>query len=107
MTRKREPSFHSGKFGAAISLQIKPGAKKNSIKEIRSDGLVVVRLSCKSTDGSSNLILMQFLGTLLGVDQTDLDIVAGGQGEFKIISILGMDSQRVEELLRSAVGKRR
>ncbi len=107
MTRKREPSFHTGKFGAAISMQIKPGAKKNSIKEICSNGLVVVRLSCNSTDDTSNPILMQFLATLLGVEQTDLDIVAGGQGEFKIVSILGMDSQRVEELLRSAVGKHR
>ncbi len=105
MTGKREARFHSGKFGSAISVQVKPGAMKNSVKEIRPDGLVVVRLTCKSGDESSNPFLLQFLSGLLEVDQSNLDIVAGGQGDYKIISILGIDSQRLEELLIATKSK--
>lgn len=106
MTQIRKASFHSGQFGAAISLQVKSGGKKNSIKEIRSDGLVVVKLACKTVDASSHPLLVAFLATVLEVDQSKLDVVAGDQGEYKLISIVGIDSQRVEELLRSAAGKR-
>ncbi len=105
MTKKRGTSFHSGQFGAAISLQVKSGAKKNSIKEIRSDGLVIVKLASKTVDTGSHTILLSFLASLLGVDQSSLDIVAGEQGEYKVVSIVGMDSLNVDEILHSAVGK--
>lgn len=103
MTKKRGESFHSGKFGAALSMQVKTGAKKNSIKEIRADGLVIVKLASSSSDESSHPLLKSLLATVLGIDQSSIDIVAGMQSEYKLVSIVGIDSHRVEELIRSAV----
>jgi uncharacterized protein YggU (UPF0235/DUF167 family) len=106
MVKRQEVSFHSGKFGTALSLQVQTGGRKNSIKEIRSDGLVIVKLACKSVDESSHPLLKLLLSSVFGVDQSCVDVVAGEQGEYKLVSIVGIESQRAEKLLQSAVKKR-
>lgn len=105
MVEKRKFDFHSERTGAALSVFVIPGAQKTEITEIRADGCVVVRLASVSVDKQCHPALFAYLGKILSVDPARFEVVAGENGEYKIISLLGVDAKKVDAKLRAELKK--
>ena len=100
----REYRLHDGKRGAAIAVRITPKSSRNEITEILSDGTVKVRLTASMADANSNEMLLSFLGDVLGVPRSKLEIVAGEKGNDKLISVVDMGAEDVHQRLVAYLG---
>jgi uncharacterized protein (TIGR00251 family) len=95
--KERKFDFHDGKFGAAITVRITPGASRNEISEILGDGTIEVRLAAAAGDEKGNLALIQFFAEVLQVHPKQLEIIAGSSGNDKLITIIDLDRDTVQE----------
>jgi uncharacterized protein (TIGR00251 family) len=91
----RKFRMHDGKKGAAIAVRVTPRASKNEIVEILSDDTIKVHITAPPVEGEANEALLKFLGQVLGVPVSRLDIVAGATGRDKIVSVIDMDAETV------------
>lgn len=94
---KKKHIFHDGKGGAALAIRVTPRSSTNQIEEILNNGTVRVRLSASGDDQKVNQALIQFLGDVLQIPASRIDIVAGEIGHDKLISILEMDVESVHQ----------
>jgi uncharacterized protein (TIGR00251 family) len=89
--------LHNSKGGSALAVRITPRARRNEIVEIHSDGTVRVRLTTSLAEEEANQALVKFLAEVLGVPPTHLEIVAGSTGKDKLVSILDLDADAVQQ----------
>jgi uncharacterized protein YggU (UPF0235/DUF167 family) len=106
MTPRRDYHFHSQRSGAALTLQVIPGARQARIDKIRSDGCLVVHLDHGASDESCHPALVKFLSGVFSVKPSQLEIIVEGSDGYKIVSILGMDSARVDGMVKNLVKKK-
>jgi uncharacterized protein (TIGR00251 family) len=99
MTRRRFV-LHDGKHGAAVTVRVTPRARRNEFAGILEDGTLRVHINAPPVEGKANLALVTFLATVLGVRKNRIEIVAGQKGLDKIVSILDLSSQEVEERIK-------
>ena len=90
-------SFHGGKKGAAIAVRVIPRSARNEIAEVMSDGSVKIRLNAPSDDKKLNTTLVAFLSGILGVSDTNIEIIAGETSHSKLVTILDLDSNTAQE----------
>ena len=90
---KRKFQLHDGKKGAALAVRVTPRASKNKIVEVLEDGTLKVHLAAPPVDDEANLELLKFMGEVLGVSKSRLDIVAGATGRDKLIAVIDMDAE--------------
>jgi hypothetical protein len=93
----REYHFHEGKAGAALAIRVTPRAKRNEIIEVQADGTVKIHLTAPPVEGKANQALIEFLAEVLDIPTSKIEIIAGTSGRNKLISILGMDAQTVQQ----------
>jgi len=93
----RKFRLHDGQRGAALAVRLTPRASKNEIVEILSDGTVKVHVTAPPVEGQANEALLKFLGQVLGVPRSRLDVVAGATGRDKLISVIDMDAADVHK----------
>lgn len=89
--------IHGGQTGAALAIRVTPRATRDEIQEIQSDGMVRIRLISSGKDQDINRSLVRFLATVLGVDESKIEIVAGQDGLDKLVSVLDMDPSEVQK----------
>jgi uncharacterized protein (TIGR00251 family) len=89
--------LHDGKKGSALAVRVTPRASRNEIVEILSDGTVKIRLTSPPVEGKANEALVAFLSEVLDVPRSHIDIVAGATGRDKLVSILDMDTDEVQQ----------
>jgi uncharacterized protein YggU (UPF0235/DUF167 family) len=88
--------LHSGRTGAAITVQITVGASKNEIIQILDDGTLDIRLSEPKIGKKADESLIDFLAQILNVNRKKVEIIAGLSGRCKLITILDMDTSTVQ-----------
>jgi len=93
--------LHSGKKGAALTVRVIPRSSRNEIAEIMNDGTIKIRLTASPVGGKANQALVKFLSEVLDVPRTRIDIVAGANSHNKLISIIDMDAETVQECILS------
>jgi len=93
----RNFNFHDGEKGSALAVRITKRKGKQRIKKILKDGTVVINLSEKTKDINQELI--KFLSKKLDIAQRQFDIIAGEEGNKKLLSILDVDSEEIQELV--------
>lgn len=93
---QREYRLHDGKKGAALAVRITPRASKNQIIGALSDGTIKIHMTTGSGD-EANEELLNFLSTVLGIDKSRIEVVAGVTGRDKLISVLDMDSETLHQ----------
>ena len=93
----KEPKFSNGRIGAALPVRVIPRATKNEIVEILSEQTVKIRLVASPADNETNQELISFLAGLLGLPKSSLEIVAGESGRDKLVSILDITSQDLNQ----------
>lgn len=99
MVRKRQFELHDGKNGAAIAVRITPRTSKNEIFAILDDGTVKIRLTAPPVEGKANQALIKYLSDVLDIPASNIEIVAGQTGHDKLVSIIGLTSETVQQKL--------
>ena len=82
-----------GKRGAALAIRVTPRARRNEIVEVLADQTIKIRLTAPPVEGKANQALIEFLAKVLEVPEAKIEIVAGGTGRDKLVSILDMKSE--------------
>jgi len=100
----RKFNMHDGQKGSALAVRVTPRASRNEVVEILDDGTVRVRLAAAPADEESNAALLEFLSEILGVPQTQLDIVAGRVGRDKLVSVIDMDVETAHARIVAHIG---
>jgi uncharacterized protein (TIGR00251 family) len=95
--KDRSFHLHDGKTGSAITVRVTPRSSSNEVSEILDDGTVKVRLTASAPEEKMNQALVSFLAEVLGVKPNQIEIVAGQKGNDKLITIMDLDSNAVQE----------
>jgi len=95
----RKFNFHDGETGSALAVRITTRKGKQRIVKILKDGTVVINLAGKTKNINQELI--KFLSKELDIAQRQFDIIAGTESNEKLISILDVDSEEIQELVLS------
>jgi uncharacterized protein (TIGR00251 family) len=93
----RKFRLHDGKHGAALTIRVTPRARKTEFSGIMEDGTVRIRIAAPPVEGKANKALIHFLSKVLKVRKNQIEIVAGEKGLDKIVSILDMTAEQVQE----------
>jgi uncharacterized protein YggU (UPF0235/DUF167 family) len=102
MSKPRKFKLHDGKSGAAITVRIVWGGGKSFLDKIEPNGLVVINLAAHPDGNDQNQPLIEFLSKTLLVSSSAIEVVAGVQSSEKIISIVGLGAEIVQERLLKA-----
>ena len=84
--------------GVTFAVRVVPRASRNEIAGVHGDALKV-RLTAPPVEGRANEALIAFLAKLLSVRKSQVEIVAGGTSRRKMIRVIDLSAQEVEELL--------
>lgn len=95
--KERDFNLHDGKTGAAITVRVTPRSSRDEISEILDNGTVKVRLTAPPSDEKTNQALITFLAKVLGVNTSQVEIVAGTGGNDKLVTITDVDKEFVQE----------
>lgn len=68
------------------------------------DGTIKIKLTAPPVEGKANLALMEFLSEVLDVPRSKIDIVAGINSREKLISIIDLDAETVQERILKRLG---
>lgn len=101
---ERKFHLHDGRRGVAMAVRITPRASRNEVTAIQEDGTVKVRLAASPKDGDANTALVKYLAEVLGVSAAKIEIVAGETGRDKLISVLDMDKDELQNRLMAYIG---
>jgi len=82
--------------GVTFVVRVVPRASKNEIAGIHGDALKI-RLTAPPVEGRANEALVAFLAKRLGVRKSQVEIVAGATSRRKVIHVIGLLAQEVEE----------
>ena len=96
------PTFRDARSGTAIQVKVIPRAKKNEVAGLMDDGSVRIRITAPPVEGAANQALVEFLAQLLSIHKNQIEIVAGLSSERKLVSLVGIAPQSVEDILRRA-----
>lgn len=102
---KRKFRLHDGKKGAALTVRVTPRARRTEIGEVMQDGTLRIRVQAPPAEGKANRALIEFLAQMLGVRKDRIQIVAGGRGLDKIVSILDMTAAEAQQKIEEEVAK--
>ncbi len=94
---ERKLQLKEGRGGAAISVRVTPRSSKNEIADILDDGTIKVKITAAPVDGKANQALLEFLGKVLGIRASQLEVVAGQTGRDKLITITGLRPEEVHQ----------
>ncbi|HHH81742.1 MAG TPA: DUF167 domain-containing protein [Chloroflexi bacterium] len=92
--------MHNGERGAALTIRVTPRARKTQFGGVLEDGTLRIRVAAPPVEGKANQALIKFLAKVLGVRKNRIEIVAGERGLDKILSVVGMTAEEVEEKIR-------
>jgi uncharacterized protein (TIGR00251 family) len=96
----RKPKFSDARRGAAITVKVTPRAKKTAVAGVMDDGTIKIKVAAPPVDGAANEVLIKFLAETLGLPKSQVDIVAGETSERKLISLVGISPEKVDQILR-------
>ncbi len=103
MTEKKTPHFHGGRTGAAVAVHVTPRASADEIAGVAADGTIKVHLTGPETGGTANAALIDLLARVLGSPKSRIEVVAGQGGKDKLVSILDMDVETVNQRILAEV----
>jgi len=93
----RKFNFHDGEKGSALAVRISDDQGKIGIINVLEDGTLVINFAGESKDINQDLI--KFLARILNINEKRFDIVAGIEGSEKLISILDIPPEKIQELV--------
>lgn len=96
----REFKITDARGGAALGVRVVTRATETEIVGRNEEGALKVRLTAgPAGDPAANAELVRFLADKLGVSADKIEIVAGADKRDKILSIVGISTEEVEQKL--------
>jgi len=96
--------FHDARQGSALAVRVIPRAGRNQIVELMDDGRVKVRLAAAPVNGEANQQLIRFLADALDVPKSAIEIVAGLTSRDKLVTVLDLDAETLQQRISALVG---
>ncbi len=96
--RASSPRRDAAADAAALSFRIQPRASRNKIVR-NEDGSYKMWLTAPPVDGAANEALVKFLGSLLGIAKSQIEIASGLTSKNKIVRISGISQADADRLL--------
>jgi uncharacterized protein (TIGR00251 family) len=87
-----------------LELRVSPGAKRSAITGRYGEGWKV-RVNAVAEKGKANEELVRLLGKTLDVARTDVTIVRGHGGRDKLVEVVGLRPEEIEQRLARASDK--
>ena len=84
--------------GAAFAVRVMPRASKNEISG-RYGEAIRVRLAATLAEGAANEALIELLSEKLAVRTNQIEILAGHASRDKIVCVIGLTPQELEQRL--------
>jgi hypothetical protein len=100
---RKNIKLHPEAWGSAIHVRIQPRASQNEVVDILDDGTVKIRITSAPTDGKANEMLIKFLAGVFHCPTSDISIIAGHSSKDKLIGINGLDSEKIDQILKGLV----
>lgn len=98
--------FHDGRQGTAITVHVTPRAKRSEIRGILDDGSIRIRVHAQAEEGKANDELLSYLGKILDIPKSRIEIVAGLYSRKKIIVIYELNPQDFQEIISRVVNNK-
>lgn len=98
-------SMKKGRAGAAIAVRVTARSSKTGISAILEDGTIKIKITSAPVDGKANEELIRYLAEIFNISKNNIEILAGQTSKNKMIAIMGIDSDRVNELIHEAIEK--
>jgi len=89
-----------------IRVQVHPNARCNELQG-EKDGIWFLKIAAPPVRGRANQELVKFLGDVLRISKSDLEIEKGLTGRRKLIAISGLSLEQVKARFNDAVGQQR
>ena len=83
-----------------ISVRVHPNASRSEVAGF-ADGVFQVRVAAPPTKGKANRELIAFLGRLLGIGKSRIEITRGHTVRNKLIAIGGLSQEEIVRRLSS------
>ena len=99
--KKKNTNFSNPRGGAAIKVQIIPGAENNCVRKISQEGLVILAL--KADKQTLNSALKEYLSGLFNVSSDQIEIIEGNNHNDRLVCVLDMNVQDVNSALHKAI----
>ncbi len=93
----RQFKFHDGGRGAALAVRVTPRAKHDCITGVMQDGTVKICLTSPPVEGKANRALIELLSSILSIPASNFEIVAGKNSRDKLVSVIGIEAQQLQE----------
>lgn len=87
----------------SINVHISPGARKNQVVEITSEGVTKIKISAPPVDGKANLALIKYLSNVLNIPVSKIQIGRGEKSRNKLVRIVGISLEDTTKKLKSAI----
>jgi len=91
----KDYKFHDGEKGSALAIRVISTRGKSCFSKIRKDGTVVVKLG--PGGGDLNARLIEFVSQELKVSRSQIQIIAGSDGNNKLVSILDLKPKQIQK----------
>lgn len=88
--------------GVTFAVKVHPRAKKNAITGALGDALKV-SLTAPPTDGKANDACVEFFAKILKVPRSSISIAAGHSSRNKVIRVIGLSADEIEQRIRLLV----
>jgi len=82
--------------GAAIAVHVVTRSSKNELVEINDEGSVKIRIKSAPVDGKANQSLIEFLGEIVGLPKSDIEIVSGLSARDKLVAFMNIDAPTLQ-----------
>jgi hypothetical protein len=100
MATDRKFEIKDAKGGAAFTVRVVTRSAATELVGLQEDGALKIRLqSAGAGDAAANKELVDFLAQKLEVAADKIEIVAGGSGRDKLVSVEGVTTADVENKL--------
>jgi uncharacterized protein (TIGR00251 family) len=86
--------------GVRIAIRVQPRSSRNEVAGLHGDALKV-RVTAPAVEGAANDALVDLLAATFGVSRRAVTIVSGATSRSKIVSIDGIDEERVRHQMHS------
>ncbi|MGQ9627901.1 MAG: DUF167 domain-containing protein [Anaerolineae bacterium] len=94
----REFKITKAEGGAAFAVRVVPRAGRNEISGVQGNALKV-RLTAPPVQDAANEALIELLAKQLGVNRSQIEIAAGKTSRRKMVCVLGLLPEEVEDRL--------
>jgi uncharacterized protein len=88
-----------------LLVHISPGARKNKVVGITSDGVTKIKISAPPVEGKANLALIKYLSVVLEIPVSKIEIERGEKSRDKMVKITGISSEDAINRLKFAAGE--